>query len=65
MASGVIEQLLDFNQGNLYPKIADVDASYIGKSNVNGAAGFIKDLFDAEALDASTFGISGKGSPSV
>ena len=59
MASGVIEQLLDFNQGNLYPKIADVDASYIGKSNVNGAAGFIKDLFDAEALDASIFGISG------
>ena len=58
MANGVIEQLLDFNQGNLYPKIADVDASYIGKSNVNGAAGFIKDLFDAEALDASTFGIS-------
>ena len=59
MASGVIEQLLDFNQGNLYPKIADVDASYIGKSNVNGAAGFIKDLFDAAALDASTFEISG------
>ena len=59
MANGVIEQLLDFNQGNLYPKIADVDASYIGKSNVNGAAGFIKDLFDAEALDASTFEISG------
>ena len=59
MANGVIEQLLDFNQGNLYPKIADVDASYIGKSNVNGAAGFIKDLFLAEALDASTFEISG------
>lgn len=59
MANGVIEQLLDFNQGNLYPKIADVDASYIGKSNVNGAAGFIKDLFDAEALDASTFEVSG------
>ena len=59
MANGVIEQLLDCNQGNLYPKIADVDASYIGKSNVNGAAGFIKDLFDAAALDASTFEISG------
>lgn len=59
MANGVIEQLLDFNQGNLYPKIADVDASYIGKSNVNGAAGFIKDLFLAEAIDASTFEISG------
>ena len=59
MANGVIEQLLDFNQGNLYPKIADVNASYIGESNVNGAAGFIKDLFDAGALDASTFEISG------
>lgn len=59
MANGVIEQLLDFNQGNLYPKIANVNASYIGESNVNGAAGFIKDLFLAEAIDASTFEISG------
>ena len=59
MANGVIEQLLDFNQGNLYPKIANVNASYIGETNVNGAAGFIKDLFLAEALDASTFEISG------
>ena len=59
MASGVIEQLLDFNQGNLYPKIANVNASYVGESNVNGAAGFIKDLFLAEAIDASTFEISG------
>ena len=59
MASGVIEQLLDFNQGNLYPKIANVNASYIGETNVNGAAGFIKDLFLAEALDASTFEVSG------
>ena len=59
MANGVIEQLLDFNQGNLYPKIANVNASYIGESNVNGAAGFIKDLFAAGALDASTFEISG------
>ena len=59
MASGVIEQLLDFNQGNLYPKIADVNKSYVSKTDVNGAAGFIKDLFDAAALDASTFEISG------
>lgn len=59
MASGVIEQLLDFNQGNLYPKIAKVNASYIGETEVNGAAGFIKDLFLAEAIDASTFEISG------
>ena len=59
MANGVIEQLLDFNQGNLYPKIANVNSSYIGESNVNGAAGFIKDLFLAEAIDASTFEISG------
>lgn len=59
MANGVIEQLLDFNQGNLYPKIANVNASYIGETNVNGAAGFIKDLFLAEALDASTFEVSG------
>lgn len=59
MANGVIEQLLDFNQGNLYPKIANINASYIGETNVNGAAGFIKDLFNAGALDASTFEISG------
>ena len=59
MANGVIEQLLDFNQGNLYPKIAKVNASYIGETEVNGAAGFIKDLFLAEAIDASTFEISG------
>ena len=59
MANGVIEQLLDFNQGNLYPKIANVNASYVGETNVNGAAGFIKDLFLAQALDASTFEISG------
>ena len=59
MANGVIEQLLDFNQGNLYPKIADVNKSYVSKTDVNGAAGFIKDLFDAAALDASTFEISG------
>lgn len=59
MANGVIEQLLDFNQGNLYPKIAKVNASYIGETEVNGAAGFIKDLFNAGALDASTFEISG------
>ena len=59
MANGVIEQLLDFNQGNLYPKITDVNNSYISKTDVNGAAGFIKDLFDAGALDASTFEISG------
>ena len=59
MANGVIEQLLDFNQGNLYPKITDVNNSYISKTDVNGAAGFIKDIFDAGALDASTFEISG------
>ena len=59
MASGVIEQLLDFNQGNLYPKIANVNASYVSENDTNGAVGFIKDLFLAEALDASTFEISG------
>ena len=59
MASGVIEQLLDFNQGNLYPKIADVNNSYVSENDVNGAAGFIKDLFAGEAFDASIFGISG------
>ena len=59
MANGVIEQLLDFNQGNLYPKIADVNKSYVSENDVNGAAGFIKDLFTAQALDASTFEISG------
>ena len=59
MANGVIEQLLDFNQGNLYPKIADVNKSYVSENDVNGAAGFIKDLFTAGALDASTFEISG------
>ena len=59
MANGVIEQLLDFNQGNLYPKITNVNASYISETDVNGAAGFIKDLFAAGALDASTFEISG------
>ena len=59
MANGVIEQLLDFNQGNLYPKIADVNKSYVSENDVNGAAGFIKDLFAAGALDASTFEISG------
>lgn len=59
MASGVIEQLLDFNQGNLYPKIADVNNSYVSENDVNGAAGFIKDLFDGEAFDASIFGLSG------
>lgn len=59
MANGVIEQLLDFNQGNLYPKITNVNASYISETDVNGAAGFIKDLFVAGALDASTFEISG------
>ena len=59
MASGVIEQLLDFNQGNLYPKIADVNKSYVSENDVNGAAGFIKDLFAGEAFDASIFGISG------
>lgn len=59
MANGVIEQLLDFNQGNLYPKIADVNKSYVSENDVNGAVGFIKDLFTAQALDASTFEISG------
>ena len=59
MASGVIEQLLDFNQGNLYPKIANVNASYVSENDTNGAAGFIKDLFAGEAFDASIFGISG------
>ena len=59
MASGVIEQLLDFNQGNLYPKIADVNNSYVSENDVNGAAGFIKDLFAGEAFDASIFGLSG------
>lgn len=59
MASGVIEQLLDFNQGNLYPKITDVNNSYVSENDVNGAAGFIKDLFDGEAFDASIFGLSG------
>ena len=59
MASGVIEQLLDFNQGNLYPKIANVNASYVSENDTNGAAGFIKDLFAGEAFDASIFGLSG------
>ena len=59
MTSGVIEQLLDFNQGNLYPKIADVNNSYVSENDVNGAAGFIKDLFAGEAFDASIFGLSG------
>ena len=59
MASGVIEQLLDFNQGNLYPKIANVTASYVSENDTNGAVGFIKDLFAGEAFDASIFGISG------
>ena len=59
MASGVIEQLLDFNQGNLYPKIANVNASYVSENDTNGAVGFIKDLFAGEAFDASIFGISG------
>lgn len=59
MANVVIEQLLDFNQGNLYPKITDIKNSYVSENDTNGAAGFIKDLFDAAALDASTFEISG------
>ena len=59
MASGVIEQLLDFNQGNLYPKIANVNASYISETDVNGVEGFIKDLFNGGAFDSSTFGLSG------
>lgn len=59
MASGVIEQLLDFNQGNLYPKITNVNASYVSENDTNGAVGFIKDLFAGEAFDASIFGISG------
>lgn len=55
MASGVIEQLLDFNQGNLYPKIADVNTSYIGEHGINGASGFVNDLMNAQAFNPDMF----------
>lgn len=50
-----IEQLLDFNQGNLYPKITNIKESYVNSGNENetGLIPFINDVFDG--FDSSIF----------
>ena len=53
-SSITIEQLLDFNQGPLYPKIAKIQESYVGDSDTS-LQSFLEDSKDM--YDPSTFAI--------
>lgn len=49
-----IEQLLDFNQGNLYPKITNIKESYVSvDETTTGIDPFIADIFDG--FDSTVF----------